>query len=261
MDYHSREIEKIKTPEEKELDKKREILKRLEYQLADKELNLSTLMTELHYFELKYLKIVGCRYAELDEIEAKIAELLAKKRPEDFGLRDRADEARSRANKSSSEINEEVISFNETTKFNPPEQIRKLYREIAKRVHPDLATDSSDHERRNGYMSDAIQAYQEGNESRLQQILEDWESSPESIEGDGIGNDLVRIIRKIDKAEKRVLEIDTEIQELKKSEIYQILSEVQKAEEENRNLLDEMATKLDRDIERAKIRLSVLEKE
>ncbi len=195
-------IDKIKTPEEKELDQKREKLRQLESQLANEELALSTLITELHYFELRYLKIVGSRYAELDDIKAKIAELLAEESPDDDDLKDHAREARAQADKSSSEINEEVISFEETTKFEPPENLKRLYREVAKCVHPDLAIDSLEHERRNKYMSDATQAYQEGDENRLQRILDDWKSSPEAIKGEGIGADLVRIIRKIDQVQK-----------------------------------------------------------
>ena len=41
--------------------------------LAQRELDLLTLQAELNEFESLYLRLVGVKYAELDEIEARIA--------------------------------------------------------------------------------------------------------------------------------------------------------------------------------------------
>lgn len=64
------------TPEEKELARKLAELTVLESDLAQRELDLATLQAELHVFERRYLHIVGVRYAELDEINAKIDEIM-----------------------------------------------------------------------------------------------------------------------------------------------------------------------------------------
>ena len=62
------------SPEEEELAKKREELALL--QLADRELYLTNLRSERSAFEGRYLRTVGVLYAELDEWNAKIAELV-----------------------------------------------------------------------------------------------------------------------------------------------------------------------------------------
>ena len=71
------EIISNRTPEEQELEKKKAELAALEAELIQRELDLATFRAELTEFETRYLSIVGVRYAELDEIEAQIAEAQA----------------------------------------------------------------------------------------------------------------------------------------------------------------------------------------
>ena len=49
--------------------------------------------------------------------------------------------------------------------------LKKLYREIAKRIHPDLATDEKDRARRHKLMAEANRAYEDGDEARIVQLL------------------------------------------------------------------------------------------
>ena len=72
-------------PEEEELARKKQELQDLESKLIELELQLAGLRGELGAFERLYLKRVGTLYAELDEIEAQIAELLAQRAPALFG--------------------------------------------------------------------------------------------------------------------------------------------------------------------------------
>jgi hypothetical protein len=70
----STDIIRSQTPEEHELERKQAELVALEAELIQRELDLATLRAELAYFESRYLRTVGVLYAELDEIEAQIAE-------------------------------------------------------------------------------------------------------------------------------------------------------------------------------------------
>src|SRR3989442_8984016 len=84
-------------PEEEELSIKREELRALESQLVEQELRLVGLRGELAAFERLYLKTVGVLYAELDEIEAQIAEAFARHEPSNPQAQDAARGARARA--------------------------------------------------------------------------------------------------------------------------------------------------------------------
>ena len=71
------ELETLRTPEEEELKHKLEELALLEAELAEKELELATLTAELQALDSRYLRVVGRRFAQLDQLNAEIAELIA----------------------------------------------------------------------------------------------------------------------------------------------------------------------------------------
>src|SRR5437867_12981402 len=87
-------------PEEEELKLKKQELQGLESKLIELELQLVGLRGELSAFERLYLKRVGTLYAELDEIEAQIAELLGQREPGNPKAQETAREARGRAEES-----------------------------------------------------------------------------------------------------------------------------------------------------------------
>ena len=95
---------RVQSPEERELERKRAELAALEADLVERELELSTLQAELAAFETEYLRVVGRRYAELDEIRARIAEAHAARRPTDDAARAAASTARETAARSAAEV-------------------------------------------------------------------------------------------------------------------------------------------------------------
>jgi CII-binding regulator of phage lambda lysogenization HflD len=130
--------------------------------------------------------------------------------------------------------------------------IKKLYQEVARSMHPDLTTDEKARIYRHQMMAEANCAYEEGNEDRLREILEQWESSSEAVEGEGTGAELIRVIRKIAQVEARLRAIDAEMAELKASDLWQLKEKVEEAENKKRDLLSEMATVIESKIAEAK---------
>lgn len=191
-----------------------------------RELDLTTLHTELHGFEQEYLQIIGSRYSELERIEAQITEFMA--------------------------------YLESSRDFKPSESLKKLYRDVAKRIHPDLATEEQEKTRRQQLMVEANQAYEEGDEDKLKAILQNWESRPELVKGEGIGMELIRTIRKIAQCRERLQVIEEEINELEQTELYQLREQVSVAKEVGRNLLSEMAQHLDAQVTEAQQRLRKL---
>jgi hypothetical protein len=242
-------------PEDDELNQKKTELLRLETQLADRELYLTALRSELRAFEHTYVNIVGKRYAELDEIEAKIAECVARARPEDGKAQSAANQARSQAEASSAAVTKDLAERPERSSPKQSQTIKSLYRDVAKRIHPDLATDDMDRLHRERLMAEANRAYEEGDEARLRAILEEYEFSPESVKGEGPAAELVRIIRKIAQVSRRLVEIDKEVLKLEQSDHFKLKTEVVHAAEEGRDLLREMAEDLDAKIAALRVRL------
>ena len=214
------------TPEEQELEKKLAELAALETALAGRELDLATNQAQLHAFEREYLRIVGSRYTEIDRLEAQIAEYMA---------------------------------YLESAKdFKPSDSLKKLYRQVAKLIHPDLTTDDRERLRRQNLMAEANLAYEDQDEERLKAILHSWETSPESIQGEGIVAKLLRTIRQIAQSQMRLKAIGKEIEALEQTDLYQLRNRVVTSQEAGNDLLAEMASQLDDQINTAKEQLKEL---
>ena len=247
----STDITRRKTPEESELEQKQTNLEILEEELTQRELELATIKADLQAFEGLYLRIVGIQYAELDKIKAQIAEAQARLDPINKDAQKQASQARAQAQKSE-RVTESALEQKKQKKFVPSDELKKLYQEAARSMHPDLTTDEKARIYRHQMMAEANCAYEEGNEDRLREILEQWESSSEAVEGEGTGAELIRVIRKIAQVEARLRAIDAEMAELKTSDLWQLKEKVEEAENKERDLLSEMATVIESKIAEAK---------
>ena len=252
-------LNKILAPEERELKKKTKELTELESKLVQKELELATLRAEIHYFERKYVGVIGVLYGELDELEAQLAEAIARSKPSDITAQQEAVTSRAKAAETARTI---AADSSDKTKnrneFKPSGDLKKLYREIAKMIHPDLALDEKERKKRQDLMAAANVAYENGNEAALREILNEWLSSPDSVKGDGAVSELVRVIRKIAQVENRLAKIDSEIETMKLTELFQLKTSVDQARKEVRDLLAEISTSVKEQIIQAKEKLRVL---
>jgi len=250
-------IEKTKTPEEKELNEKLSELNSLETDLAQQELDLATLIAELQALDSRYLRIVGAKFLELDQIKAEIAEILASQQPENESAQEEAQQARERADRTARDTGD-ISEPQKVEAFKPTREIKDLYRDIAKKIHPDLAVDGVDRERRTKIMAEVNKAYRDGDYERLETILREWETSPESIEGEDVGSRLVRTIRMIARVKYRIAQIEQEIQRLYSTPIYELKSKVEESSSQGRDLLMEMVEQVDKEIEEAREYLNSL---
>ena len=251
----SGEIIRSLTPEERELQRKQAELEVLELKLAQRELDLVTFQTELGSFQAHYLSIVGRLYAELDELEAQIAEAKARQKPNDPKIKAKAEQARTRAEQTARSAECAPPEKSEPKpKF--PERLKKLYREIAKRFHPDLAADEAERIHNQQLMAEANQAYQAGDLPELHAILRRGQNSPEVVKGLGSAAELIRIIRRIARVEERLQAIKFEISELKRSSLYQFRLKVNEAQKNGLDLLAEMAGYLRREVAKARVKLA-----
>ena len=243
----SKVIRRLK-PEEEEILRKREELAALRATLAERELELVDLRSLLAAFEGRYLRQVGALYAELDDWKARIAELEARLDPSAASNAE-AEEARERARRTYEDAHGKA---SETHDFTPSPELRQIYREAAKRIHPDLAADPADQERRTRFMATANRAYAMGDAESLRRIIDEYEDGAEAVTGEGIGAELIRVIRQISVAKTRVSAIEQELAALRQSEIALLQKQAEDREREGRDLLAELAAAVREQIEFAK---------
>jgi len=254
------------SPEERELEKKRAELAALEPALAERELELATVTASLRDFERRYLASVGTKYAELDEIEAQMYEAAARLVPDDPEAQLKAEAGREQANASAQEAKEAKEASAEGTQvsaqraFNPSERLKKLYRAVAKAMHPDLADGEDDRTRRHMFMVRVNEVYARGDEERLHAILLEWEHSPEFVKGDSVAAELVRMIRKIARGEERLETIHAEMDKLTHCELYLLKAKVEEAEKSGRDLLGELSVQVTQEVQEARTRLEDYQK-
>src|SRR5438270_1145564 len=128
-------------PEDVELATKLDELAALQSQLAELELQLCNLRLELSEFESLYCAKVGAVYAELDELDALIAERNAQRKPNDTKAAEAASNARKQADESR-KVAADALAMPAQPRRS--ESLRELYKTAAKRLHPDLARDEAD---------------------------------------------------------------------------------------------------------------------
>ena len=212
--------------EARQLEAKQQELLDLEFKLAQRELDLATFQAELETFERHYMQVVGMRQQELDGIEAQIVDYAA--------------------------------SLKAIQDFSPSLTLKQLYRDIAKQIHPDLATDPDERQRREALMAEVNRAYSAGDAERLRQLFQDWQASPESVQGDDAAAELQRTLRKITQSHNRLESIEKQIRDLEETDLFSLLQKQQQVEKLGRNLLNEMANQLEQQIQKAQIRLKEL---
>lgn len=215
----------------------------LSRELAERELELATLENELAIFERRYARMVGTLFAELDQLDREIARELFRLNPEEK-YRQGFQKAEEKARVSQEAVHEGA-KREEKQPFRPTDEIKNLYRRVAKAIHPDLAVNEAEHAFRTALMVRANTAYRNGDKQALEQILYEWEHRDEtSFLKEEKAEETNRLEQKIARVKARLKEIESRIGELKKSDLYQLMQKVERADREGRDLLGDMARDL-----------------
>jgi len=237
---------------EEELAEKRRELEAKTLLLAERELELASLRSELAYFERVYMKRVGRLYVELDELRAKIAWRRARENRKDEAAQEEATAKNEQAWRSREEYERSqrmpVLDL-------PPEKaedLKAVYRRLAKACHPDATVDPQEKERRTRLMADINAAYASGDLEKLLQLEQELKSSPDTVSGEGIVAELSRISRQITQIDRRLQEIVSEIDSLKSSPLWQLYQQAKSYEARGVDMLAELADRVKKQIEEYK---------
>lgn len=248
--FHNR----LKTPEEVELERKQREAKRYQLELNDWERIFSGLKAEIRTFEQCYEDTLGGRITVLEELEWQLNGILG---TEKTSLRQEPlsdEQSFSHFQRTTDLLDDEDEMPPDTAAMN----IKSLYRGVAKAVHPDLAADEADRLRRQELMAVANQAYESGDRKSLEEMFWDWEAGTGAVSGKDIASELVRVIRLIARVQQNIHAVILQIDELKQTDIYRFKVRVDEAQAEGIDLLAEMVAKADDDIALLRKRLSLL---
>ena len=247
-------------PGAEELVRRRAQLQVLSAQLLERERGLATFRSELHAFETTYRKALGSRYARLDELAEQLDET-AEPVADDAGPGPDPDDPAERY-PGQGLPGGQNWAWGEREPEKEPERravvnedARRLFRQLARLIHPDLAADPQERERRTNLMVAANDAYEQGDVAALERLLEDWHASPEAVTGSGAAAELERTLRRIAQAEASMRRIDEELAELEASAMGWLRRRVEKAGREGWDLLAHMVRELDRQIGEAQLEL------
>lgn len=244
-------------PEDIELNKKRAKLERLKERLADREEEMTELRAELEQTEANYKMQVGRYYAEFDEIEAQIAEEELKLVPDDEEIKKKVEELRRRAEESAAEQDAEKWEGC-ANKWNPTPEAKKTYHNLARMIHPDLALDAKERDRRHILMAKLNDAYSAGDQNLLNRLVEEYRDSPDLVRGDSIGDQLVRVIRQISQVAARLKTLKSEKLTLELSEAFEMREKVRIEQLAGRNYFKQMSGRTKTHIMKSQRRLENL---
>ena len=247
-------------PGAEELVRRKAQLQVLTRQLLERERGLAAYRNELAAFETRYRKALGTRYARLDELAERLDETRDADR-DPLGP-DPDPHAPTERYPGQGLPGGQNWAWGEREPEKEPERravvsddAKRLFRQLARLIHPDLAGDARERERRTNLMVAANDAYEQGDVAALERLLEDWHASPEAVTGSGAAAELERTLRRIAQVEDGMRRIDDELAELEASAMGWLRRRVEKAAREGWDLLAHMVRELDRQIGEAQLEL------
>ena len=227
------------------IDALRSRITELETVFAERDDELTRIKTDLAAFRISYRQRVGRLHEELDELERAINE-------QEFGVLSERVKDRDPADVKSAPRSVPERSLTS-------DAVRKLFRDVAKTIHPDLADGDDERERRHRLMIEANRAYAQGDAERLRWILQAWENSPEAVTGTDLDAMRVRLMRRIAQLEEQLTDLASDLADMKASSLWHLKAMVDSEAAKGNDLMADMIRRLNRDILAARNRLDALQ--
>lgn len=148
-----------------------------------------------------------------------------------------------------------ALNENDTT------ALKQLYRQLARRFHPDLALDDADRQYRTGIMKAINAAYATGNLERLKELVKEPDSV-DRLEYAHTNQQLVQAMYiELTRCHRRLKEIKEELARLENHKSARLMRRVEKARDAGRDLLTELSQDLQAEIAHKLIERDVLKQQ
>ena len=227
-------------------DRLRSRMAELDALFGDRNAELARAKADLGAFELSYRHKVGTLHEQLEKLELAIAEAELGELSAQAG------------NGSGTATQSRAAAKPEPPPRYTSDAVRALFRDVAKAIHPDLASDEATRGRRHTLMIEANRAYALGDEEQLRFILQAWERSPEAVPGNDPDAIRLRLVRRIAQIEEQLETIDGDLAALKGSPLGKLKAMVDEAAARGKDLVRDMIGRLKRDILVATNRLDAI---
>jgi hypothetical protein len=233
-----------------------------EKKVSDLSIQIQNLKIALNLFLGEYNSKVGVLYISLDKIKLRIKEYqsrinLAKGKklsPDDlnniekevrgnfFQERSKIDNLESETSDSSEEYDKNLEKEKEKYLDRKSlEKLKKLYRKLALRFHPDRAKNVKQRKEFEKIFPEINEAYQNGDLDTLKKYMKQAERE-EQIAKEAPEEKLVRLRKDYEIILVIILKIQRELEDLKTSETYKLKKKIDQAKEKERDLIQELAT-------------------
>lgn len=241
-----------------------------EQALIEYEIAVETFRIEVENFSRLHHQKLGPMYTRLDELDAQIAEIRAARSGDPEDLR-KAEEARARVLPmpgveelfhgwmDGEGLFPEAAAMLTDQQVRPPQRVRpsdearKLYRELVRKAHPDLAQEDTERARREEFITRVNGAYSRGDEPLLRELAEEWAAGPKPPEQGPTPSE--ELYARLEWLSRRKELLSVVARELEESAIGSML---RMAPEDPDRLLEEIAEKLLSDVSTREAELAEL---
>jgi hypothetical protein len=225
-------------------------------ELIEAEAELADRRADIEAFAFEYEAAVGVLLVQLERVDAEVKDYLdriqQRRNEKTFGT-------------SFSSVEEQYRKTWRSTPTMPPPkkkvfvsenteaQIKKLYRQLARRYHPDLAANEAERDFRTSRMTAVNDAYAARSLAELMALARELETKGqgEFASEQVAGVDLIKALEEeLARCQRRLLQIDLEMQSLYTHHLVELSTEVKFGKQQGRDILAEMAAEVARQLAR-----------
>ncbi|MBI4823274.1 MAG: DnaJ domain-containing protein [Nitrospirae bacterium] len=219
-----------------------------------------SLKRELAFFEAKYHSQIGILYVNLDGLELSIKEYLKRiellKTGKVKNLVDlektikehfRSDYEQIREEKEEAErYTEEYEAVKEKPELDEESEkrLKSLYRELAKKYHPDMAQTPEEKERFHKIMAEINQAYNDKDLEKMEELAMRLKAPERTFFRETLEEEFQRLQNESEKLDEIISRLEEELLSIKGSDTYKFKQRADEASAQDRDLLKEMEDKL-----------------
>lgn len=208
--------------------------------LAELEVEHATLLAELEAFHAEYLRRVGIIDVQVQELQARILTAT--------GRRAEAEAAKRRYRETTTAMRAVPAPAGPP----PGDDLKSLFRDAAKRMHPDLQADAAGRGHAEAFMKRLNQAYAGGDADAIANLVRQWETSPYAT-GAEAADASPALAAAVEQAEQRLAQT-------RESDLARLMEQTFLASMHGRDLLQELRWNAEEELANARIRAAALNK-